>query len=454
MHVFGTNNYVTEDGTIHHNSGKSSGCVAEIIRRAQAMPKMADGKRRSRCVVIRNTYPQLRDTTIQTFHHWVPPRWYGQWKAADHVFIVDKLSPDMELEVRFRALDRPEQVENLLSAEYTFAWINEAREIPREIFEGLTGRVGRYPPVAELEEEYWSGIFMDTNPPDSDSWWYKLFEEERPDGCVLFKQPSGLSEEAENLKFLRRDYYKRLCIGKNKDWIKVYVHGEYGFADSGRPVYPEYKDSVHCAEEVIEPSESYPIRIGIDFGLTPAAVIGQMTATRWVILDELVTEDMGAARFGVELKNLLNDRYGGFEVEGWGDPAGEQRSQTDEQTPFMILQKAGIPVVPAPTNDFTLRREAVAKRLSNLALDGQPQLLISPRCIKLRKAMAGGYKYRRVMVAGETRYRDKPDKGPLSHVAEAMQYMLAGAGEAYDVIRKPQDHPYNKPLVYPEVRWV
>ena len=139
-------------------------------------------------------------------------------------------------------------------------------------------------------------------------------------------------------------------------------------------------------------------------------------------------------------------------MEAWVDPAGEQRSQVDERTPFLILRKAGIPITPAPTNDFTLRREAVASRLSRLAMDGQPQLLVSPRCLKLRKGMAGGYNYRRVMSAGEARYVDKPNKGPLSHVCEALQYLLAGAGEAYDVIKpveKPKSESDGDDSLYP-----
>lgn len=54
---------------------------------------------------------------------------------------------------------------------------------------------------------------------------------------------------------------------------------------------------------------------------------------------------------------------------------------------------------PAPSNDFTLRREAVATPLSRL-VDGEPGLLISPTCTSLRKAMGGGYCYKRIQVSG------------------------------------------------------
>ena len=422
-------------------SGKSSGCVAEIVRRAEQMPKGPEGKKVSRWAVVRNTFRQLEDTTIKTFHHWLPPRYYGTWRSSDNNYIIDKLHPDIVLEVWFRAMDRPDQLNNLLSTEYTACWINEAREVPREIFDGITGRVGRYPPEDDVPG-YWYGVIMDTNPPDTDSWIYKLFEEDRPPKHRMYKQPPGDGPDAENINHLKAEYYENLALGKTKDWKKVYVKGQYGFADTGRAIYPEYSDTTHVAEEPIEPSESHPLYIGCDWGLTPAAVIGQLTTQRWIILDEIVKDDGDAVDLARELKELLNtEKYRGFEVRIWGDPAGEQRAQTDRNTPFKVFASEGLPAEPAYTpgandNDFTLRRAAVAKRLSKLAFDGQPQILFSPTCVKLRKAHSGGYCYRRVMSANLAKYVDKPDKGPLSHVAEALQYLLVGNGEAYEVVKR------------------
>ncbi len=66
---------------------------------------------------------------------------------------------------------------------------------------------------------------MDTNPPDTDHWWYRLFEEERPDGWTLYRQPSGLSDEAENTNNLPLNYYENIQKGKDQAWINVFVHG-------------------------------------------------------------------------------------------------------------------------------------------------------------------------------------------------------------------------------------
>jgi hypothetical protein len=76
---------------------------------------------------IRNTYGQLAHTTIKTFLHWLPDRIFGTFNEGDHVYKLYQLD-DLELEILFRALDRPEHVANLLSLELTGAWVNEARE--------------------------------------------------------------------------------------------------------------------------------------------------------------------------------------------------------------------------------------------------------------------------------------------------------------------------------------
>ena len=134
-----------------------------------------------------------------------------------------------------------------------------------------------------------------------------------------------------------------------------------------------------------------------------------------------------------------------------GDPAGEARAQTDDNTPFTVLRAAGIDARPAPTNDPIKRRETFAYFLNKL-IDGQPGLLIHPNCQKLRKALSGGYHYRRIQVSGEERYHDEAVKDMNSHVAEAAQYMLLGAGEARTVLRANPEIYLNRPKFADMVR--
>jgi hypothetical protein len=372
---------------------------------------------------------------VKTWLDWFPEEHLGTLTMSDMTHRIRY--QDIECEILFRALDRPVDVKKLLSLELTGAWVNECKEVPRAVMDMLQGRVGRYPSKRDGGPT-WFGVILDTNPPDSDSWFYRMFEEELPKGWAIFHQPSGRSEHAENTENLPDGYYERLEAGKDQEWIRVYVDGEYGFISEGRPVYPEFKDSLHVAAAPITARPGYPIYVGIDFGLTPAAVFGQRDSLgRWVWLHELVTEDMGAVRFSELLLSEMQREFGGFEFQIYGDPAGEQRSQVDERTPFQILSARGLRARPAPSNDFTLRREAVAQPLSRL-IDGVPGLIVSPTCRTVRKGMGGGYNYKRVQVSGDERFHDKPDKNAYSHPCEAGQYLMLGAGEGRAVIRHHQ----------------
>jgi hypothetical protein len=437
----------------------------KVIMIANAQRVQADGRKHSRFAVIRNTYPELKTTTIKTWHQWVPED-IGSWTASGpptHRIVDDKL----DMEVMFVALDRPEDVRKLLSMELTGAWINEAREVPKSILDGLTGRVGRFPPTRDggcVEPQ----IIMDTNPPEIDHWWYVLAEEDtssqrntdlvnsvktaenmmRQAGTLGPKQPlfrflsqsDANGPDAENLQNLPPAYYAKASAGKSEEWKKVYIRGEYGFVQDGRPVYPEFREHLHVKEFELNPR--LPLSLGIDFGLTPAATIGQRSFSgihriRW----EVVTEHMGAKQFAETLRGFIAQHCSNYQIDTIsGDPAGDSDGQQDsDQTCFKILRNNGIDARPAPfpgrINDFTIRREAHANSMLKL-IDGEAAFQVHPQgCPTLRRGMAGQYRYRRVQVAGDERFHDKPEKNSVSHVCEADQYRMLGAGEGRVVLR-------------------
>jgi hypothetical protein len=138
---------------------------------------------------------------------------------------------DVESEILFRSLDKPGDIKKLLSLELTGAYINEWREIAREIFEGLTGRIDRYPSVAKGGQT-WSGIWGDTNPWHS-THWVPLLLRKHPEAIQVFRQPGGGAQNAENLENLKPGYYDRMCVGKDEEWIQVYVDGQDATATVG-----------------------------------------------------------------------------------------------------------------------------------------------------------------------------------------------------------------------------
>jgi hypothetical protein len=431
------------------SSGKSSGCLFDLINRGLRQAPGRDGVRRSRWAVVRNTYPQLRDTTIKTVHQWFPPHLFGRWRSSEHDYLINRLiapgdKHPAQIEFLFRALDRPEHVRNLLSLELTGAWVNEAREVPWTIVDALTGRVDRFPARRDGGAT-WAGVVLDTNPPDTESDWYRFFEEADHTEAVerlaefipgltverfarIFRQPSGRSRQAENTRNNAPGYWHRLCIGKTDDWIKVYVDGDYGFVVDGRPVFEEYRDNLHCpgsADPSREPvtDERLPIQRGWDFGLTPACIFSQLSTTGvWKVVDELIATSMGVDRFSDRVLNHSARFFPNSRFEDIGDPSGESRGDTDERSCFDILHAKNIAISGGLQNP-TIRQECVRKPLRLIADDGHPAFNIHPRCKITRRALQGGFHFRKVEVAGRgPRYMENPEKNAYSHPADALCY--------------------------------
>ena len=437
-------------------SGKSSTCCVEIMRHTlEQVPH--NGVRRARWAIIRGTYPELKSTTIKTWEQWFPSDLSPiKWDAPITSRIKIKDTGDgygLDLEIVFIAIETAQDTGKLRSLELTGAWVNEASELPKEVIDMVTQRVGRYPAKRDGGPTF-PCVIMDTNPVDDDHWWYKMAEEGTPDGWEFFDQPGGLkrcqddegnvwyepNEDAENIFNLPGgyEYYLRMVAGKDPDWIKVFVLGQYGTTADGKPVYPEYNDAVHCADEELQVNKSAPIYLGWDFGLTPACIIGQISPKgQLLILEEFIAEDMGIRQFAAEVvKPALQNKYAGIKFISRGDPAGVNRSQTDERTCYQELLEVGIVSEPVDTNDFIPRRESVAFFLNRMA-GGEPGLLLSPNCRTLRKGFIGGYRYERLKVAGE-RYRDRPAKDKFSHPHDALQYLCLAARGGSGTVRVKQ----------------
>lgn len=408
-------------------SGKSAGCVAKIVEVSHEMPRGPDGIRRVRFMIVRNTYPQLRDTTMRTVYEWLPPAQWGHVSNETHNYVVNAFE-GLEIELMFRALDRPDHIQNLLSAEVSHGWINEARELPKEIIGPLRGRLGRFPKRRDVGE-FNRMLIMDTNPPDAseDSWWYQLFEVRRPPGAVIFKQPSGRSPQAENTRNLPTTYYADMLAAMEEDEIRVYVDGEYGFLKKGKPVYPDYRDNWHCREFEVG---RYPILRCWDFGLTPACVFLQVLPTGQVrAIDEVVSDRAGIKAFTPVVTTHTTQSYPWARdrlVRDIGDPSGEYGStgqgEDDEHSCFQIMAAAGVDCMPG-VQEPTTRLEAVRHLLRGTIGGGEPAFLVHPRCARLRKGFQGEYHYRRLAVGGGVeKHSDRPEKNKYSHPHDALQY--------------------------------
>jgi hypothetical protein len=419
-------------------STKTTAGIMKILHHAAMMAPCKDGKRRSRCIWVRNTREQLRDTSIPDFLKWIPDGVMGSFLKTEYKFIISV--GDIECEVLFRGLDDANDVRRLLSLQASFIIFDEFREIHPDIYNAAQGRVGRYPDkmmngVGCVADDGKSNahIWGMTNPPDMDTFWETLLTEP-PDNLHVTIQPSGLSPEADWTQFLPDDYYDNLAQGKTEDWIDVYINAKFGKSLSGQPVFRSFDRSVHCSDKAIKPLFSdNPLIIGVDAGLTPAAVVGEVAYDgRLVVYSALISDGMGALRFVREvIKPMLVNKFPGRRAVVIIDPAAFQRVQTDERTVADIWRNEGFMVKPAKTNSVAARIAAVDKYLTRV-VDGKYGMVIDPEDANpLVQALAGKYRYK-INTKG---VRDeKPEKShPWSDVADAFQYLClhADGGETF-----------------------
>lgn len=417
-------------------SGKTTGCIFELFRRACEQAPAQDGLRYTRFAIVRQTLSQLKATVLKDITSWL--RDVAAFKVSDNTVYIN--FGDVRSEWVLIPLENPEDQQRLLSSQLTGAWMSEAIEMDIDLVPALSGRCGRYP-SGNTGIPTWYGIIADTNFPSEGSPWHKAMEIDIPPDWQIFKQPGGLSPEAENLNYLPqtdetaqlpidhpervaqgRKYYERLAKAKNPDWVKRYVNAQYGDDPSGTAVFRDsFKSSFHVADEVI-PVRSHPLIVGLDFGRDPCAVITQLDHKgRLLVLQEVIAEDMGLEmQLRMGLRPALGDaRYLGLAVAVVGDPAGRQRSTSYEETSFDLVKRAGFMGYPAPTNNIERRLGAVEAFLL-AQRDGGPAIIIDrQRCPMLIRALSGGYRYARTKQGVR---KPTPDKNKYSHVADALQY--------------------------------
>ena len=106
-------------------SGKTTGCLFELFRRACEQAPAADGYRYTRFAIVRQTLKQLKDTVKKDVEGWFEG--IAEFKVSDNTFYITV--GDVRSEWLFIPLDSPEDQRRLLSMQLTGAWMSEAIEM-------------------------------------------------------------------------------------------------------------------------------------------------------------------------------------------------------------------------------------------------------------------------------------------------------------------------------------
>lgn len=452
-------------------SGKT---VASVVKgpslASSYFPVCKDGWVRVKIACIRDTYRDFARTALAS--------WYDAFPVAHPFTISHEGGQDRPIKhnLRWRAMrgNREVTIDLIMETgaigdhnveqfikgyEVSAAWLNECDMLDERVPGLMFQRTGRYPKVediahSELERVSRDGretftkmgltieegetilpriVWGDLNPPDIDNWVYRFCVDQktRMPGFNLFRQPSGLSSKAENRVGKPRSSYELEAATQADHIVRRMVHGEFGYAMDGKPVYPEFSLQRHTADQPLDPLQGVPLGIGLDAGGSPAAVIGQFPPNGSLrLLAEICAEPgTGPARFAQMIYEILLERFPGFVIsEAWGDPSafwGADRQNGELAFMETVARALSLNIMPAPSNEPAIRQESVRWYLGK-PIDGNTERMqICPTMTTIVAGFAAHYKLTKQASAGNTDILAVV-KNRYSHPHDALQYLTLG----------------------------
>lgn len=423
-------------------SGKSGASIAEAVQGAFAQNANQRGYRRSRFLVLRDTYRQLETTTIPSFKKWLghASRFTGQYPIRGFTKLPCPDGSRIEMETIFLAMDGENIIDNLQSFEASFAWINEARGIERpDVVSMVQSSCGRFPSKDE-EGCVSKFVVMDTNPPDEYHWWYHADMVQPVDGWQFFRQVSPLLYDGPPGTFVNDknryrpnpaatyariqnagyDYWLDMIPGSSDAFIRTMVMGMYGTLVTGKPVYESFWHEDVVSPKPLEMHDSLTICVGIDTsGLHPGAVFGQIAGGRVNVLRELHMKDTPFDEF-IEAAFIpfVQTHFPRNPIICILDPSNP-RLGVGGKTALQLLQARGFEATLATTNRFNLRLGAVVYLLQR-----RGAFAIDPCCKMVIEGFRGKYHYKKIESSGlMVAHRAMPEKNEFADVHDGLQYL-------------------------------
>lgn len=475
-------------------SGKSVACCMFIYKTTLERPRDKFGYKTSKWLVVRNSQPDLERTTLPTWLTWFIPQEYGGVTKQPYVnhFAIDE-HHKLQMEILFVSLnDVLNDISKLKSLELTGVWFNEGQYIKYQFFTEALQRVGRFPSVSDMpnspEDDFmatrhqeakeakdteemnrilkewipWAGIISDSNPPEFRTHWFARLMQNNLEGSAInpkitevlstFKQPSALEPDAENLANLPGDYYETILNSAPEGEIRRNVHGEIGKGDERDGVYENEWRDMHEASSFLTPDVYTPVYVGLDFGHTPAAVFVQKDKYgKYYVLTEIVNhrdDKTDIQTFAEQIHTHIYTHYRDNDIFIYGDPSS-QKNRLAGNSDFDILHSRGVYVqIPCTNNSVNLRHTAV-KNVLKRYVNEELAMTISPACKVLLNGFKGDYKYKPLPSTQSEVTKMEVLKNICSHIHDALQYALLGAGEYEHIINGEdntfRDREYNIP---------
>lgn len=337
--------------------GKSAALVWSCFYHTQHNPGATS-------LFIRDTWENLRRTTLQEFFHWFPPGVFGVWRAGEKEYVWDTEKTGMKGRVVFMGVETPEDASKIASMPLAAVYVDEPSAAA-----GESSGVSEFvfdTAMAQLRQPdmKWYAAKLAQNNPDESHWTYRRFWDPgtppTPDSELLPDQLPGFlalqTREPENLKNLPPGYYERMsrAWADRPDLIRRFVEGKHGYQQVGSAVTPEWADELHLVPG-LEPVKGVPLQLLWDGGLNATCIITQVTPLGdWLILEAHVSERAGTYELISDIiKPRLTTRFAGFEWRHMGDPslANPEQSSLNNSAVRVMKKELGGAFIPGPIRE-------------------------------------------------------------------------------------------------------
>lgn len=289
-------------------------------------------------VVIRDSFENLRRTTMQEFFQWFPPGLFGEYLKGEKCFIWDTERTGLKGKIYFMGIESDEDATKLASMPLAGVAVDEPSPAAGD------GGVSEFvldTALAQLRQPgmKWYAAKLAQNNSDESHWTYRRFWDPgtpaEPGARLMPEQEGGFrahqTKVPENIDNLPPGYYEKMARqwAHRPDLLRRFVEGKHGYQQQGQPVTPEWEDNRHLTSGM-KPVQGVPLYLGWDGGLNPTCLITQVTPQGyWYILEAHVGEEIGVFELITDvIKPRLAMAYPGFELHHIGDPAMASREQS------------------------------------------------------------------------------------------------------------------------------
>jgi len=206
-----------------------AGCLKAIL-----LSVMIPG---NRGMIARQHWPELRDSTLETFRRICPSELIIEWRQTDKIMQLRSEDERYPSTILFRALGEKEDIEKAKGVDLGWLWIDEPSEVPEQTYLMLLAQMnwqlpgGSRPPYMAM---------LTSNP--EPGWVKRRFIDKRPRDFVFIP---ALPRDNPHLP---EGWEDELRAGMPGDWIEKYLNGSWNVGEGS--VFKELDEGRHALEDV------------------------------------------------------------------------------------------------------------------------------------------------------------------------------------------------------------